>query len=81
MFRIQKKNCNQRLFTKNKIVSNKRKQQIISDCIKNDTHFICHKEQNSEGLGLCCRGFFDNYKTKSIHMAIMLRVTEFVEVR
>lgn len=37
------KPCNQCLFGNNKVVDERRKQEIIDTCRKKRTHFICHK--------------------------------------
>lgn len=74
MIEVQKSKCNQCLFTKNKIVSNARKKDIIETCINNRTHFICHKDQLS-GDGrdeLVCRGYYD----KLGHHSQMIRICE-----
>jgi len=55
--KIYKKRCNQCLFTKNKVVGNARKKEVINNCLKNDSYFICHKSEDT-----CCKGFWDNYK-------------------
>lgn len=64
MFTVQKTKCNQCLFTNNRIVSIKRMKEILKDCKKRDSYFVCHKDQTvGEGNGkLCCRGFLDNFK-------------------
>jgi len=84
MFKVQRKQCNQCLFTKNKIVDDERKAGIIKECLENGTHFVCHKETMTDpdnfDMGLCCKGFFDKYKTQPIRMATAMRVVEFVEV-
>jgi len=68
MFKVKKEKCDQCLFTENRIVSKKRASQIIRDCKKNDTHFICHKSSidNNE---VCCRGSFDSMSTNLIRIA------------
>lgn len=85
MFKVQIKQCNQCLFSANKIVSNERKRELIRNCVNMDSFFVCHKQQTvggkqDFGLGLCCRGFFDRFKTKPIAMAKFLKVIEFVKV-
>ena len=86
MLRVQKKQCDQCLFSNRKIVDDERKAEVITKCLKTNTHFICHKEQLNgkkiEGLGLCCRGFYDKFPhTKAIGMAKALKIVEFVEVK
>ncbi len=68
MFKVKKECCNQCLFSKDKIVSNKRRQQILSDCRQNDTHFICHKASMS-GDDICCNGFYESQTTNMIRIS------------
>lgn len=64
MFKVYSKCCNQCLFSKNKIVSEERKKNIIQECLANDTHFICHKATISDGQDICCKGFYRRFKAK-----------------
>ena len=86
-FKVQRGQCNQCLFSKNKIVSDERKAEILAATQSEDSFFICHKQQTTKtdagdfGLGLCCKGFFDRYPTRPIRMAKALGVVEFVEVK
>jgi hypothetical protein len=79
---VQKKKCNQCLFSKNKIVSDKRREQILQECAMDDTYFICHKATVKE-KDVCCRGFYDGFKDRSKHiaMAMYLKVLKFVEIK
>lgn len=86
MFQVQKTQCDQCLFSKNKIVEDSRKEELIKECLKKDTHFVCHKQQISDHkgaqLGLCCRGFYDRYPdTRTIRTAQVLRILEFIQVK
>jgi hypothetical protein len=54
---VQKKCCSQCLFTKNKIVSDSRKEEILKDCKDNNKHFICHKA-SIRGLSVTCHAFY-----------------------
>lgn len=56
------KPCDQCLFSKNKIVDDKRVNEILSDCEKNQTHFICHKGTIA-GKNVVCNGFYRNRST------------------
>lgn len=62
--KVQKTKCNQCLFTKNRIVTSKRKAEIIKDCLNSDTYFCCHKTK-IKGIksDVCCRGFWDTHKS------------------
>jgi putative N-acetylmannosamine-6-phosphate epimerase len=55
---VQRRRCNQCLFSDDKIVSDDRKAQILSDCKTDNTHFECHKA-TIKGVGATCRGFYD----------------------
>ena len=68
MFKVKKECCNQCLFSKDKIVSNKRRQQILSDCRQNDNHFICHKA-TIDGDDICCNGFYKSQTTNMIRIS------------
>lgn len=60
MFKVYKKRCNQCLFSKNRIVSLRRASEVISECVKNDSYFICHKSSIESGE-VCCKGFYDKF--------------------
>ena len=53
-----KKQCNQCLFSENKIVSEERKAQILSECLQNQKFFVCHKSTIEDG-NTCCKGFYE----------------------
>jgi hypothetical protein len=46
--------CSQCLTTRNRIVSGERAAEIIRECRKTDTHFLCHK--SPPGMIVHCRG-------------------------
>ena len=54
---VQERCCNQCLFTKNKIVSDERRAEILEDCEKNNSHFMCHKA-TIKGLNVTCHAFY-----------------------
>lgn len=60
-FRVAAKRCDQCLFSAAKIVDDERRDAILSDCAREDRHFVCHKFSIAEGMGsqVCCRGFYD----------------------
>lgn len=78
MLKICKKPCNQCLFSDNKIVGDKRKAEIIRDCLSKDTHFECHKG-TIKGEQIVCRGWFDRYTSQMIRIAGRLNAIEFVK--
>lgn len=67
MFRVCAEKCDQCLFSKNKIVSYKRRKQILEECQKKDKHFVCHKFND-----VCCRGFFDAQLNSTVQVAYRL---------
>ena len=78
MFKVKKKCCGKCLFGKDKIVSEKRKHSILSECFRDDTHFICH-EGTIKGEDTCCRAFFEQHTTNMIRISQRLSMVEFVE--
>lgn len=79
-FRVCAKRCNECLFSQNKIVNDARRTEVLAQCKKEDSFFICHKHSN-----VCCRGFFDTQDPTIIQVAkrfelMGLDVIEFVEV-
>ena len=73
MFKVKEERCGECLFSKDKVVSNERRKDILSDCARNDSHFNCHKEE-----GVCCRGFFDTSSSNMIRISGRLGMIEFV---
>lgn len=57
MFQVYQSSCENCLFSKNRIVSPERAKEIISTCLKEQTHFICHKS-SMEGGEICCHSFY-----------------------
>lgn len=56
-FDVCDKPCDQCLFSSNKVVSEERKLEILSEVSRNDTHFLCHKH-SIEGRDVVCHGDF-----------------------
>ncbi|QNJ59133.1 hypothetical protein [Vibrio phage vB_ValS_PJ32] len=79
MLKVAKKCCGQCLFTSKRIVSEQRKDSLIRDCVKNDTHFTCHKATIKKE-DVVCRGFYENHSTNMIRISGRLGMIEFVEV-
>ena len=77
MFKVMAKQCDQCLFSKNKIVSDARKRQVLAECRRTDAHFICHKAEED----VCCRGFYNANPGASNLMRIASRLgaVEFVK--
>ena len=82
MFEVYEKRCHECLFSNNKIVSEKRKQQLLASILKEDKYFICHKS-SIEGGATCCRGFYDAHgnDVRTVRMAKHLNVVEFVPMK
>lgn len=57
--KVYDKQCDQCLFSKNRIVSAARVKQIIRDCHRQDTQFQCHKA-TMRGEDVQCRGYYDS---------------------
>jgi hypothetical protein len=54
MYELMARQCSQCLMGPNKIVSNRRKAQILRETIAKDCQFICHKSPN--GRRISCAG-------------------------
>ena len=57
-FKVMSERCDQCLFGPDKIVSNKRRAEILKDLRARDDHFICHKATIA-GVKIACRGDWD----------------------
>jgi hypothetical protein len=85
-FKVCAERCDQCLFSKQAIVDNARRRQVLADCARRDTHFVCHKhgvgdDEELHGEDVCCRGFYDRdpMATNLMRIAARLGVVEFVE--
>ena len=74
MLKVVKKCCKQCLFSKNKIVSDKRKEQVIKHCLENRTNFICHKTNTT-----VCRSFYNKHVKRDVGWAERLGLIEFID--
>lgn len=79
MFQVYSKACNQCLFTKERIVSASRAAEIIKQCKRDDSHFVCHKA-TLQGQDVCCREFYDRYSTNLIRVSQRMGFIRFVEL-
>ena len=61
MFKVGRNPCKQCLLSKNKIVSDERRAEILKECLSSGTHFICHKA-SIDDKDICCAGFFAKFK-------------------
>lgn len=78
MLKVCSKQCDQCLFSKNRIVSGPRMASILNDCKNNDTHFICHKGTIA-GENVVCKGFFDTQTSQMIRIAGRLNMIKEVD--
>lgn len=77
---VQRKCCKQCLFSKNKIVSDERKAEILKDCADNNKHFQCHKA-TIKGVQGTCRAFYDKCTNPAIsQMLESIGEVEFVDI-
>lgn len=80
MLKVYDKQCDQCLFTNNRVVSARRYQQIVKDCIQKQSFFVCHKASINEET-ICCKGYFDKLGSYSqlIRIAERLNAVQFIE--
>lgn len=78
-FLVQKKRCDECLFSESKIVDDDRREEVLRECQQLNTHFICHKASIND-LDVCCRGFFDEGRDARSRLAKQLGLVEFVEI-
>ena len=58
-FELMREKCDQCLMTPRKIVSDRRRAQLLADVREADTHFLCHKGTMA-GRYIACRGHYDS---------------------
>lgn len=78
MFKVKKERCDECLYSKDKIVSQERRKELLQDMGASDSHFICHKS-SIDGKDVCCKGFYDTSTTNLIRVAQRLGAVEFVD--
>lgn len=80
MFKVFKTECNNCLLSKDSIVSPNARKEIIKDCARKQTFFICHKAsiKNEE---TCCKTFYDKlgHIAQIIRIAQRINAVEFIE--
>lgn len=54
-------------------MSKERAEQIEADCIKDNTHFVCHKSSMKE-QDVCCSMFFNKHKNNVAKLQIFNRL-------
>lgn len=75
------KRCGECLFSKQPIVSETRKQQVLADCSETGRYFLCHKAANDRNEAVVCRGFFDTEENFACHAAKRLGIVCFVDAK
>ena len=78
-FRVAKKRCSECLFSDARVVSESRAKSIIEKCLKNDSHFICHKSTIAKREAMC-RGHYDEVEQGRLPPPQMLRIAERLDV-
>ena len=76
--RVSSKVCDECLFTKNKIVDDERKREVLQECRTKGTYFICHKFTLA-GEPAVCRGFFNTEKNMPCQVAERLGIVVYVD--
>ena len=64
-FLVRKTPCNNCLLSQNRIVSPARANEVISECLENNTHFVCHLHEST-----CCNSFYFAY----MHLILKLKI-------
>lgn len=79
MKQIFNKPCKNCLFSKDRIVSQERANEIINDCVTQGKFFICHKA-SMNGKDTACNRFFHQHMNDDISkLMINIGLLEFVE--
>jgi hypothetical protein len=75
MLKVCSGQCDQCLFSESRIVPMKRVKDIIQECSRDQTHFMCHKESD-----VVCGGFYKQlgHVSQNIRIAERLGCVEFV---
>ena len=78
--KVYKEPCKNCLLSTERIVSAKVAKQIINNCKRNQSHFICHKA-TIEGKDICCHTFFTKlgYLSQLARIAMRLGFVKYVD--
>lgn len=81
MFKVMARQCDECLFSRDKIVDDKRRKQVLEKCLREDRHFICHKATLAGSQDVCCRAFYEQLGSRInlIRIAQRLHAVEYVE--
>ena len=77
---VYKECCKNCLLSKDSIVSQARRKEIVKGCIEDQSYFICHKA-SIEGKDIVCKTFFDTlgHYSQMIRISERLNMIKFVE--
>ena len=83
-FKVFKTPCKNCLLTKDKIVSDERRDELLETIKEEQSYFVCHKSSMDEegvGEGICCKKFYDDlgHQSQLIRIAERLEQVEFIE--
>lgn len=75
--KVMQKQCDQCLFSKNKIVSDEAKAKTLKQCQQEDSYFVCHKA-SIKGEDVACRGYYDTGANTFCRLATHFNMVDFV---
>lgn len=78
MFKVKKERCDECLYSKGKIVSDKRREELLNDIREKDSYFICHKNLFKDE-DICCKGFYETNTSNYIRISQRLDMIKFVD--
>ncbi len=78
-FLVSDSECDQCLFSPNRIVDSKRMASVLRTCQQRDTFFECHKGTIA-GEHVACRGWYERFSCNLSRIAERLNVVEFIDV-
>lgn len=70
---LASKQCDECLFTKNRLVTGERAAAIIRECKQEDKQFICHRGSEA-GVNLHCAGMHKLQPSRSYRLAEMIGI-------
>ncbi len=78
MITVYNQPCKNCLLSPDRIVSPERAKDILNQCAKEQTHFVCHKA-SMNGENICCHRFYKElgHKSELIRIAERLNVVVF----
>lgn len=77
-FLIADAECDECLFSPNRIVDSKRMKDVLSDTQRRDTFFVCHKS-TLNGLEVACAGWHERFTCNLSRIAERLGAVSFVD--